>query len=249
MREKVRRLRIVLVGGKTLSGLLPVGGRGAVDLQPTSILANLIHTMRDLRLYIDYKSPYAFLAKDLAYELETECGIAFNWLPYTLDIPNFLGNARVAEDGTVLEENRTPHQWRRVRYSYMDARREANRRGLTLRGPRKIWDSSLAGIGLLYAKQSGTGVFRRYNNLVFERFWKRELNIEDIAVVTSILAEADADADQFADYASGTGRAEHDRLRNEAEAGGVFGVPTFVIDGELFWGREQLPLIRERLGA
>lgn len=204
MREKVRRLRIVLVGGKTLSGLLPVGGRGAVDLQPTSILANLIHTMRDLRLYIDYKSPYAFLAKDLAYELETECGIAFNWLPYTLDIPNFLGNARVAEDGTVLEENRTPHQWRRVRYSYMDARREANRRGLTLRGPRKIWDSSLAGIGLLYAKQSGTGVFRRYNNLVFERFWKRELNIEDIAVVTSILAEADADADQFADYASGT---------------------------------------------
>jgi succinylarginine dihydrolase len=43
------------------------------------------------------------------------------------------------------------------------------------------------------------------------------------------------------------GGAEHDRLRGEAEAAGVFGVPTFVFDGELFWGGDRIGLLRERL--
>jgi 2-hydroxychromene-2-carboxylate isomerase len=29
-------------------------------------------------------------------------------------------------------------------------------------------------------------------------------------------------------------------LTREAEALGVFGVPSFLVDGELFWGREHL---------
>ena len=32
-----------------------------------------------------------------------------------------------------------------------------------------------------------------------------------------------------------------------AEASGVFGVPTFVFDGELFWGGDRIGLLRERL--
>jgi 2-hydroxychromene-2-carboxylate isomerase len=45
----------------------------------------------------------------------------------------------------------------------------------------------------------------------------------------------------------GEGAAEHDRLRGEAEAAGIFGVPTFVFDGELFWGGDRIGLLRERL--
>lgn len=41
--------------------------------------------------------------------------------------------------------------------------------------------------------------------------------------------------------------AEHDRLRLEAETSGVFGVPTFIFDGELFWGGDRIGLMRERL--
>ncbi len=37
-------------------------------------------------VYSDYKSPYAFLAKDLIYELEDEFELRLDWLPYTLDI-------------------------------------------------------------------------------------------------------------------------------------------------------------------
>src|SRR6185503_6945576 len=79
---------------------------------------------RSLKLYIDYKSPYAYLAKDLAYDLERDTGVAIDWLPYTLDIPAYLGSAKVDASGAVLEESRNPHQWRRVKYSYMDCRRE-----------------------------------------------------------------------------------------------------------------------------
>jgi 2-hydroxychromene-2-carboxylate isomerase len=190
--------------------------------------------LRDLRLYIDYKSPYAYLAKDPAYQLEREFGVQFTWLPYILNIPDFLGTV----------EGRNAHQWRRVRYSYMDARRLANRRGLTVRGPRKIFDSSLAAVAMLFAQQHGC--FRAYNDLAFERFWKRELDIEDREAMRSVLQQSGAPADRFFAYEE-EGRGELMRICREAEELGVFGVPTFTIDGEIFWGGDRIWMVRERL--
>src|SRR3984957_4664718 len=132
---------------------------------------------KDLRFYLDYKSPYAYLTKDPLYDLEREFGVSFTWLPINLYIPDFLGTV----------EGRNNHQWRRVRYSYMDARRLANRRGLVVRAPRKIFDSSIAAIGMIYAQQQGT--FRPYSDKVFERFSKRELDIEDRKAIRQILDE------------------------------------------------------------
>jgi 2-hydroxychromene-2-carboxylate isomerase len=204
---------------------------------------------RILAAYIDYKSPYAYLAKDLAYEIEREFPVRFDWLPYVLDIPSFLGSARVDDSGRVIEEERNAHQWRRVRYSYMDCRRQARKRGLVIRGPQKIWDSTLAACGMLYAKRQGDAVLRRYHDITFERFWKRELDIEDPDVIGGVLAESGADAAGFSAYPAGEGREELDRICRAAEALGVFGVPSFVIDGELFWGREHLPDIRAMLAT
>ena len=92
-------------------------------------------------VYNDYKSPYAFLAKDPIYELEEQFDVHLEWLPYTLDIPSYLGSARLDERGEVVESARNAHQWRRVRYSYMDCRRQARKRDLVILGTRKIWDS------------------------------------------------------------------------------------------------------------
>ena len=205
--------------------------------------------MRTVTVYTDYKSPYAYLAKDPTYEMAAVCGARLDWLPYTLDIPSYLGSAEIGADGKLVSANRDPHQWRKVRYAYMDCRREANRRGLTLRGTQKIWDSSIANIGLLWAKQQGDALLRGYSDRVFERFWRRELNIEDPAVVEAVMREAGVETAGFADYLAGPGRAEHDSIRAAAEEAGIFGVPSYVVDGELFWGRENLPAIRERLAA
>src|SRR6516162_2725502 len=204
---------------------------------------------RTVTTYIDYKSPYAYLAKDLAYGLERDFAVRVDWLPYLLDIPSFLGSAQVDDSGKVIEEQRNAHQWRRVRYSYMDCRRQASKRGLVIRGPQKIWDSTLAACGMLYAKRKGSAVLRRYHDLIFERFWKRELDIEDPGVIGAVLAEAGADAAGLSAYLKEEGREELDRICRAAEAIGVFGVPSFVLDGELFWGREHLPDIRAMLAT
>jgi 2-hydroxychromene-2-carboxylate isomerase len=199
---------------------------------------------RTIKVYSDYKSPYAYLAKDLAYDLEQETGVALEWLPYTLDIPAYLGSATLDAGGKVVEQSRNAHQWRRVKYSYMDCRREANRRGLTVRGPRKIFDSTLANIGMLYAQQHG--VFRAYHDRVFERFWQRELDIESAAALAAVLTECGADAKDFPAFLAGEGRRQLEAIQREAEAAGVFGVPSYLIDdGDLYWGREHLPRIRE----
>lgn len=198
-------------------------------------------------VYIDYKSPYAFLAKDRAYDLARDFAVQLDWLPYVLDIPSFLGSATLDGEGRVVAENRNAHQWRRVKYLYMDCRRQARKRGLVIRGPQKIWDSTLACAGLLYAKGQGEAVLRRYNDMVFERFWKRELDIEDPAIVAAVLAEAGADTAGIADYLAGAGPDEVRRLSRAAEESGIFGVPTFIVDGEQFWGSEHLPDIRELL--
>jgi 2-hydroxychromene-2-carboxylate isomerase len=205
-------------------------------------------TRRTIKAYTDYKSPYAYLAKDLTYELERDTGARIVWLPYTLDIPAYLGSAKVGPDGTVLEETRNAHQWRRVKYSYMDCRREANLRGLTIRGPRKIFDTGLAHIGMLYAQEHD--VFRPYHDRTFERFWKRELDLESPAALMQVLAECGADPAGFPAFAEGEGRRRLAQIRAEAEAAGVFGVPSYLLEGgDLYWGREHLPRIRALLAA
>jgi 2-hydroxychromene-2-carboxylate isomerase len=201
----------------------------------------------EIAVYVDYKSPYAYLAIGPAWALEREFDVRLAWRPYVLDIPKYLGEAKVDEQGNVLSEQRNDHQWRRVRYSYMDCRRYAALQGLTIRGTRKIFDSSIAAIGMLYALEQDREIFRRYNAIVFERFWKRELDIEQPAVVQAVLAEAGAAADGFADYLGGPGRERLAATMDEAHELGVFGVPTFVLEGEIFWGREHLDLVKSRL--
>jgi len=185
-------------------------------------------------LWTDYVSPYAFVAKAGAYDLERDYEIALEWRPYTLDIASFQQSV----------EARDPHHWRRVRYAYMDARRFANKQGLTLKGPKKIFDARPVNAGMLYAQHHG--VFRHYNDSAFERFWRRELDAESVEEVEALLVEAGAPAG-FAAFLAGEGGVEHDRLRAEAEASGVFGVPTYVLDGELFWGGDRVGVLRERL--
>ena len=185
-------------------------------------------------LWSDYVSPYAFVAKAWAYELERDYDIVLQWRPYTLDVASYMGSV----------DGRDPHHWRRVRYSYMDARRYANKQGLVLKGPLKIYYARPANAGMLYAQRHG--VFRAYNDAAFDRFWRREFDPEDVAAVEALLIQAGAPAG-FPDFLIGEGGAEHDRLRNEAEVAGVFGVPTFVFDNELFWGGDRIGLLCERL--
>lgn len=185
--------------------------------------------------YTDFKSPYAFLAKAGIYRLEDTYGVPFAWRHLTLKIETYL-------DGV---DTRTAHNWRKVKYAYMDARRLANQQGLTLYGPQKIFESRPAGIGMTFAMEQG--LLRPYVDHVFERFFRRDIETGDPAVIEDALRRVGADTAGFQAWHDGPGGARHDRERAEAEAAGVFGVPSIVVDGELFWGGDRLWLVEEKL--
>lgn len=188
-----------------------------------------------ITLYFDYKSPFAYLAKDEAYKLEDDYHVRIEWLPYVLDIPEALGDL----------QTRTQQQWRKIRYLYMDARRWANKRGVTIKGPQKIFDSSIAAVGMLYAQRQG--VFKAYHDRMYERFWTRAIDIEDRHAVASLLKEVGADAEGFLAYLDGEGKAKLAAIQQQADADEVFGVPLFIVAGEVFWGHDRVPLLREKL--
>ncbi len=202
-----------------------------------------------LAVYIDLKSPYAYLAIDPTRAMAAASGVAIDWRPFTLDIPSYLGSAKLDWKGKVASSNRTGPQWSGVRYAYMDARRYANLTGKTVRGTVKIWDSSLAGIAMLWAKRQGRDVFDRFLDQAYLLFWRRDLDIEDMGVLESVLHHVGAEVDGFRPYAEGPGRVEHDELNQAAFDAGVFGVPTYLVADELWFGREHLPRVGWLLGG
>jgi len=196
-----------------------------------------------LIVYIDVKSPYAFVAIRPILALEHELGMQFDWRPLTLAIPSSLGSAKTSK-GKVVSSTRRCSQWAMVKYAYADARRYAERQGLLLKGTEKICDSSIANIGILWVMQTARERMGDYLNAVYPPFWRRELDIEDVAVVETCLTQAGIDPDGFDAFQQGEGRNQHDRLQSRLHPAGIYGVPTFVFDNILLFGREHLPYVR-----
>ena len=80
-------------------------------------------------------------------------------------------------------------------------------------------------------------------------FWNHELELDELSAISGVIASLGGSARDFEAYVNGPARAEHDRIIDEAELIGVFGVPTMVFNGELFWGGDRIPLLVERIRA
>src|SRR5262249_43138699 len=89
----------------------------------------------------------------------------------------------------------------------------------------------------MYAQRAGNEVFRRYHDEMYERFWRRDLEIEDLAVVRDVLVKSGANGGEFEDLVrSGEGLRQCAQVVAEAEQRGVFGVPEAF--GELLTHRD-----------
>ena len=202
-----------------------------------------------LTIYIDVKSPYAFVALRPTLALEKELGLFFDWKPLTLDIPSYLGSARKNDSGKLIENNRSKSQWSGVKYAYRDARRYAKIQGKLLLGTQKIWDSSIANIGVTWVSTQDRQRLPDYLVNIFTPFWKRELDIEDIQVVSEIIQLSKVTTKGFEEYVAGEGRKQHDLLQASFHKSGIFGVPTYEFPDEFLFGREHLPYVRWRLNG
>ena len=216
----------------------PLAARHATPARQDRRGTGAARMSKSVDLWLDLKSPYSFLAKDPAYALEKELGVTLRLRPYALDI---LGAYNVA-DPKVAERG-----LRRIKYLYADVRRFANQRGMIIRGPQKIFDSTLIHLAWMFADAGGKG--RALIDAAYPRFFKRELDYEDRAAVEALLTEIGVDLAGFDAFATGDGPALLARHQAEADKQGVFAVPTFVVDGELFWGQDRIDFVRAKLVA
>jgi len=182
-------------------------------------------------MYSDYKSPFAYLAFDPAFELERRYQIRLKWIPFQLRIKG--------------KGERSVYSEYKARYSYLDARRWAAPRGLTIRGPLKVYDTTPALIGGLFAQKHGR--LLDYSRKVYERFFRRELEADQPDAVAQVVAGLGLPADEFLDYQQGEGKEAYERAQHEAEEDHVFGVPLFFFEGEPFWGHDRIPVLEQKL--
>jgi 2-hydroxychromene-2-carboxylate isomerase len=188
----------------------------------------------EVKLYFAYTSPYSYLAYAPARALEDSHRVRIKWIPYGVNIRRTYGPLDNPEADR-----------RKVRYLYLDARRIAKERGLVIYPPKKIFSCRFAFYGGLFAARHD--LFQGYSERVFERFWKQELNVEDRASIDAILAEIGCDPDAFAPYVDDEARAELDACFAEADSDKIFGVPTFVVHGEPFWGEDRIQWVVKKL--
>jgi 2-hydroxychromene-2-carboxylate isomerase len=187
----------------------------------------------EVKMYSDYKSPYAYLAFDPGMALEQRFAVRVRWRPFQLRLKG--------------KGERSVYSEYKVKYSYLDARRWANMRpgGLVLKGPLKIYDTTPALIGGLYAETQGRLV--DYSRTVFQRFFRRELEVDQPGAVAAVIAELGMSDQGYRDYLAGEGMAAYERAQEEAVADRIFGVPIFVFEGEPFWGHDRIDLLERRL--
>ena len=186
---------------------------------------------KEVKMYSDYKSPYAYLAFDPAFALERRFRIRLRWIPFQLRIKG--------------KGERSLYSEHKARYSYLDARRWAKPRGLVIRGPLKVYDTTPALIGGLFAEQQGR--LPDYSRRVYELFFKRELEADQPEAVAGVIASLGMSADDYRKYLAGDGALAYQRAQDEAAADHVFGVPLFLFEGEPFWGHDRLPILEDRL--
>ncbi len=153
--------------------------------------------------------------------------IRVDWRPLTLDIPSYLGSARLDDKGKVAEANRMPSQWRNVRYAYHDAMQNI------YRAP----DSSLAGMGMLAARAHSEGALRNHLDRAFGQYWEDGLDIEDADVVSGLLSAAGVEAFE-------PDAAQFNALQESLSLAGVLETPAYLVDGDIFLGRAHLPMVR-----
>lgn len=190
-----------------------------------------------LTVCIDFKNPLAYLAKDPSYLLQQQLAISIDWQP--LSVAPLLPPKAASKD----DDRGTRHRRYRAECMAADLLRYADIKGLQLDDIYTEADSSLAGIGLLWVKQRAAEVQHRYIDLVFARFWRGELDIESLQAMTALLQECGATTQGLPEYVSGVGRSQFDQLQIELRQAGVFSVPAYLIEDEIYYGRQHLPMI------
>jgi 2-hydroxychromene-2-carboxylate isomerase len=77
--------------------------------------------------------------------------------------------------------------------------------------------------------------------------WAQQRNIADAQVLAQLLAECGLPAQRLAQAGEPAVQQRYDEYTQQAIDKGVFGAPTYIADGEMFWGQDRLDFLERKL--
>ena len=175
-------------------------------------------------------STYTYLSVTRLPEVEREAGVTFRWRPFSVR-------------QIMIEMDNIPFRTKPVKAAYMwrDIERRAVRYGMPIRVPAPYplahWDVANR-VAVLAAAE---GWVANYARATYRRWFEEGLEPGTDPNLGDSLREIGQDPARVLPRAASTEiGAAYDAATAEARTLGIFGSPTFVVDGELFWGDDRL---------
>ena len=91
-------------------------------------------------------------------------------------------------------------------------------------------------------------ILEKYMQVMFEAIWVKAMNLNDQEILTNIAEKSGIDPNQFAEEISSD--EIKNKLRENTEfaiSKGAFGVPTYYLDDEMFWGIDSVKFLLDSL--
>lgn len=196
--------------------------------------------MRAIEYYFTLSSPWAYLGHPALVGIAARHDVAIRYRPMPV--------RRVFDEtGGLPLPKRHPV---RQRYRLVELQRWRERRGLPL-NLRPLHGSSDIGladrcvVALIAAGQDPD----RFVRLAGGALWAEDKDLADPATLAELLTAAGGPEAALSAASSPEIAARHERNLADALDAGVFGAPTYVLDGEPFWGQDRLELLDDALAA
>jgi 2-hydroxychromene-2-carboxylate isomerase len=199
--------------------------------------------MTDVIFYFDFGSPNAYLAHKVIPEIERRTGAKFRYVPALLGgIFKATGNRSPAEAYAGVPS--------KLRYEGRETERFVKKHGITdyARNPHFPVNTLQIMRGAIAAQK--LGVFEAYVEAVYRAMWVDGLKMDDPATIETALTTAGLPAAELMALAQDP-EVKQTLIANteEAVAQGVFGSPSFLVGGELFFGKDRLRDVEEALAG
>lgn len=196
---------------------------------------------RQIACFFTIVSPWAYIGHDLFTRVARKHDATIDYRPVNL------GEVFPQSGGLPLAK-RHPL---RVAYRTVELKRWREKRGLKFALKPKGWpfDPTLADcVALaLLARGDDPGV---YLSNAFRAVFEKEIDLGEADNIAAVLTEAGHHADVLiADAQSQPVRDAYAANNRAALDLGVFGSPSYVLDGEIFWGQDRIELLDEALAS
>jgi 2-hydroxychromene-2-carboxylate isomerase len=193
---------------------------------------------RQVDFYFDVGSPAAYLAWTQLPQIAEQAGAAIAYKPFLL--------------GGVFQAtgNRSPMEVpAKGKYMQGDLERHARRYGVPFRHNPHFPINTLALMrGALGLQMRQPDKMQSYVDAVFRAIWVDAKNMNDPATVGAVLQQAGFDPQQLLALAADPEVKEQLKsVTQEAVNRGVFGAPTFFVEGAMYWGQDRLDFVKEAL--